>query len=117
MEGRGGVVRWLLEEPDGVVLLGALQEAVGNIEPIVSRADGKAFDPATLDRHPADGARWRPARPVAAILDGALAAWRGGHPTPAAVLAGDAIALVEPRLAWFYANRTRHVGTPAAGGG
>ncbi|MBK7071363.1 MAG: 1-acyl-sn-glycerol-3-phosphate acyltransferase [Myxococcales bacterium] len=72
---------------------------------------------AHLDRHPADGARWRPARPVAAIVDGALAAWRGGHPTPAARAAGDAIELIEPRLAWFYANRTRHVGTPGGGGG
>ncbi|MBL8624574.1 MAG: hypothetical protein JNK64_24915, partial [Myxococcales bacterium] len=74
----------------------------------------------TIDRYPADGARWRPGRPAAAILDGALAAWRAGHPTPAARAVGDAggtIELIEPRLAWFYANRTRHVGTAAAGGG
>jgi 1-acyl-sn-glycerol-3-phosphate acyltransferase len=72
---------------------------------------------AALDRHPTDGQRWRPGRAPAAILDGALAAWAAGHAAPPARAAGSTIALVAPRLAWFYANRTRHVGAPPAAGG
>ncbi|MBK9033932.1 MAG: 1-acyl-sn-glycerol-3-phosphate acyltransferase [Myxococcales bacterium] len=72
---------------------------------------------ALIARHPTDGRRWRPHRDPAAIVAGALAAWRAGHPAPIAQATGTSIALIDPRLAWFYGNRTRHVGAPAPGTG
>lgn len=60
---------------------------------------------AEVDATPARGRRAAPTLPPAALLDGALAAWRAGHPAPVARAVGAAIVVDDPRLAWFYGNR------------
>lgn len=71
---------------------------------------------AHLDAHPADGRRWRAHRSAAAILDGALAAWRAGHPAPVATATASTVTAHDPALLWFYANRTRHSGADPSDG-